>query len=84
MDDTTIHLDSHGSGTYLTSPEFVTLMSTALERPLNEGEFSKIRDFFYATAPLVREGVSNVLSLAVQDKGKDRHIRFYLDAIRQG
>lgn len=83
LDDTTIHLDSHGSETYLTLPEFVTLMSTALERSLNEGELSKIRDFFYAMAPLAREGVNNVLSLAVQDKGKDRHLRFYLDAIRQ-
>ena len=34
-------------------------------------------------APLAREGAARVLSLAVQDKGKDRHLRFYLDAIRQ-
>jgi len=83
MDDTTARLDSHGPGTYLTCPEFITAVSTALERPLSEGELSKTRDFFYAMAPLAREGVTRVLSLAVQDKGNDRHLRFYLDAIRQ-
>ncbi len=83
MDDTTIHLDPHGPGTYLTSPELIALINSALDRPLNEGELSKTRDFFYAMAPLAREGVTRVLSLAVQDKGNDRHLRFYLDAIRQ-
>jgi putative transposase len=83
LEDTTVHLDSHGTGTYLTSPEFITLLENVLQKSLNEGELSKARDFFYATAPLAREGVTRVLSLAVQDKGSDRHLRFYLDAIRQ-
>jgi transposase InsO family protein len=83
MDDTTVRLDTQGAGTYLTCPEFITVVGTAIERPLSGGELSRIRDFFYAMAPLAREGVTRVLSLAVQDKGTDRHLRFYLDAIRQ-
>lgn len=81
IDDTTVRLDSNRD--YLTCPEFLTVVSTALERPLSEGELSKTRDFFYAMAPLAREGVTRVLSIAVQEKGNDRHLRFYLDAIRQ-
>lgn len=83
LEDTTVHLDSHGTGHYLTSPEFVTLLENVLQKSLNETEISKARDFFYAAAPLAREGVTRILSLAVQDKGCDRHLRFYLDTIRQ-
>jgi putative transposase len=66
----------------LTRTEFVALLSTTLERGFTVAEVSLSTDFFQRYAPMRAQLVTAALRLAVDEKGAKRHLRFYLDVIR--
>lgn len=45
-------------------------------------EAAQVADFFLRYAPLPQKLVETALLAAVEDKGSDRHLRFYLGAVR--
>lgn len=69
----------------LTRPELAALLCEKLGgRLLTVQEGSALADFFKRYAPLPAEPVRAALLRAVDEKGTQRHIRFYLEAIREG
>jgi transposase InsO family protein len=73
----------HSRNHCLTRSEFAAHLSLELgDRQLTAAESAAIADFFARHAPLRVETVMLALSLAVEEKGIKRHIRFYLDAVR--
>lgn len=66
----------------LTRPEFAALLVEFLGRSLRVGEAAAVADFFQRNAPLQVKPVRAGLHRAVEEKGTARHIRFYLDAVR--
>jgi putative transposase len=68
----------------LTRPELAALLYEALGgRAFSVHEGAAISDFFHRNVPL-RMGVTRAaLARAVDEKGTQRHLRFYLDAIRE-
>lgn len=68
----------------LTRPELATLIYEALNgREFSVKEGAAISDFFHRNAPLRMSVTRVALARAVDDKGTQRHLRFYLDAIRE-
>lgn len=67
----------------LTRAEFAAFLSTSLDRTFTVAEASLIADFFRRYAPLKVDQVMAGLQLAVEEKGTRRHLRFYLDVIRE-
>lgn len=67
----------------LTRTEFVALISERLGgREFTPAEVHAAADFFVRYAPLQKSMVETALRVAVEDKGRGRHVRFYLDTIR--
>lgn len=63
--------------------ELAALLCEALAgRQLTVMESATLADFFRRNAPLRAEATRHALQGAVDEKGAQRHIRFYLDAIR--
>jgi len=58
------------------------LCETLGGRHLTVMEAASVADFFRRNAPLRSEATRRALQRAVEEKGMQRHIRFYLDAIR--
>jgi len=67
---------------YLTRPELVALVAEALHgRAFSAKEGAAMADFFSRHAPLRRDVSRAALRRAVEEKGAERHLRFYLDAV---
>lgn len=67
----------------LTRPELAALVCEMLGgRELTVMEAAMLADFFQRNAPLRTETTRTALLRAVEDKGTQRHLRFYLDAVR--
>lgn len=77
-----IRLDGGVPGDYLTSEEFQKILSASLERDLTEGERMTAEEFFLDASPWGREEALCALTLAVSKKGRERHLRYYLEALR--
>jgi putative transposase len=71
------------AGEILSCGEFVQMCFRALERELIQQELDGLGDFFRRLAPLKRDVVKLALERAIQSKGGDMHIRFYLEQIEQ-
>lgn len=71
------------SSELLSCGEFVQMCFNALERELVQQELDGLGDFFKRLAPIRRDLVQLALERAVQSKGGDMHIRFYLEQIEQ-
>jgi hypothetical protein len=72
-------LDSNGC---LTRAEFAALLCEFLTRSLTVSDGASLADFFHRNAPLQGNRTRLALQQAVEEKGTTRHLRFYLDAIR--
>lgn len=85
VEDTVARARRQGdAGGCLTVSEFSALVSEVLlGRELLGAEGRRVVDFFRRNAPLEAETVRAALTAAVDEKGASRHIRFYLDAIRE-
>jgi transposase InsO family protein len=79
IENTTVRLDS---GDLLTRTEFTQILTASLDRVLSDQEAAVATEFFHNLSPLSREVVLAALGRAVQEKGHDRHVRSYLDAIK--
>ncbi len=71
------------AGELLSCGEFVQMCFRALERELVQQELDGLGDFFKRLAPIRRDLVQLALERAIQSKGGDMHIRFYLEQIEQ-
>jgi putative transposase len=67
----------------LTRPELAAVLVEVLGRPLTVQEGTMVADFFLKCAPFPTRLVRTALQFAVEDKGRERHLRFYLDAVKQ-
>ena len=68
----------------LTRPELAALLSEGLGgRVFTVEEGTRIADFFNRYAPLLSDVARAVLQQAVEEKGTHRHLRFYLESMRQ-
>jgi transposase InsO family protein len=68
----------------LTRPELAALLYDALSgRQFSVTEGAAIADFFHRNVPLRMSTTRAALARAVDDKGTQRHLRYYLDAIRE-
>lgn len=52
-------------------------------RALTVSEANMLADFFHRYAPIVAQHARKALLAAIESKGTQRHLRFYLDAIRE-
>lgn len=52
-------------------------------RHLTVAEAAQVADFFHKHAPLRGDLVREALGRAIEEKGPNRHLRFYLDAVRR-
>jgi transposase InsO family protein len=67
----------------LTRPELAALLCQVLGgRSLTVAEAASLADFFTRYAPLRADRTRAALLRAVEEKGATRHLRFYLDAVR--
>ena len=57
-------------------------MCEFLARSLTVAEAAAVADCFQRNAPLRADRVRAALLRAVEEKGTARHLRFYLDAVR--
>ncbi|MHB1938979.1 MAG: transposase [Acidobacteriaceae bacterium] len=80
--DATLQRLQPGNEPYLTRSEFAALLVSTLGRSLGLGDSAASADFFARYAPLNRLLVEAALRRAVEDKGTQRHLRFYLDAVK--
>ncbi len=80
--DATLQRLQLGSDAYLTRPEFAAVLVTILGRNLTVADGAATADFFARYAPLNRILVESALRRAVEDKGAQRHLRYYLDAVK--
>jgi putative transposase len=76
-------LNALQSDDLLACSEFVQLFRAGLERTLIQEELDSLGLFFKRVAPLRREIVVTTLLRAVQVKGADLHLRFYLEQLEQ-
>jgi hypothetical protein len=60
---------------------FVELLSSQLQRPIEPEERVVIETAFKRLAPLDRAATVEKLSQAVEDKGAEQHVRFYLERL---
>ena len=68
----------------LTRGQLAALLSEGLGgREFTVEEGTRIADFFNRYAPLLSDLARTVLQQAVEEKGTHRHLRFYLEAMRQ-
>lgn len=67
----------------LACSEFVKLFRASLDRVLIQEELDSLGSFFKRVAPIRREIVVTTLLRAVQVKGSDLHLRFYLEQLEQ-
>ena len=68
----------------LTRPELAALLSEMLGgRAFTVDEGGRIADFFSRYAPLLAHVARTVLQQAVEEKGTQLHLRFYLEVLRQ-
>jgi transposase InsO family protein len=67
----------------LTRPELAAVFVEMLGRSLTVQEGTMVADFFVKYAPFPSRMVRSALQFALEDKGTDRHLRFYLDAVKQ-
>jgi putative transposase len=75
---------NQGDHACLTRPELAALLSEALGgRHFTVEEGCRIADFFSRYAPLLSEVARTLLHQAVEEKGTHRHLRFYLEVLRQ-
>lgn len=66
-----------------TRKEFGAYLSACLcDRQMTGAEAQAIADFFARYAPVVVATAMHALRQAVEEKGSQRHIRYYLDAVR--
>jgi transposase InsO family protein len=79
IENITVRLDS---GDLLTRTEFIQALTASLEREFSAQESVAATECFHNLSPLSREGVLTALAQAGKEKGWDRHLRFYLDAIK--
>lgn len=86
VDATVARLRQGGKASgFLSRAELAELLRQSLGgRVLTPPEDALLADFFGRNAPLLAESVRAALRRAVEDKGLQRHLRFYLDAIRDG
>jgi transposase InsO family protein len=67
----------------LTRVEFAEVLAQCLAgRVFTAAEGHAVADFFVRYAPLQKHLVEIALRMAVEEKGSRRHLRFYLDAVR--
>jgi transposase InsO family protein len=72
-----------GDQSCLTRPQLAALLSEGLGgREFTVDEGTRIADFFSRYAPLSAPRARVVLGQAVEEKGRQLHLRFYLDALR--
>jgi hypothetical protein len=63
--------------------QFAAAVSQAMRgHSFTVAEAAQVADFFLRYAPLPHKLVEAALRAAVEDKGAERHLRFYLDAVR--
>lgn len=67
----------------LACSEFVQLFRSSLDRILIQEELDSLGTFFKRVTPIRREIVVTTLLRAVQVKGSDLHLRFYLEQLEQ-
>jgi len=68
----------------LTRVELAALLVGGLGgRHLTVAEAAQVADFFHKHAPLRGDLVREALGRAIEEKGPNRHLRFYLDAVRR-
>jgi putative transposase len=79
IENINVRLDS---GDLLTRTEFLQALTASLERVLSNQEAAAATDSFHNLSPLSRACVLTALDRAVREKGRDRHVRFYLDAVK--
>lgn len=66
---------------YLNQQDLEKLVAEGLCRELSAEELTALASFFLANAPLRRQSVTERLESAVSAKGRERHLRFYLEQI---
>lgn len=67
---------------HLTTTDLIARLISALGRDLSHGEVQRAQDFWLQHAPFRDETASQALSDAVRAKGADRHLDYYLEAVR--
>lgn len=84
VDATTQHASMTTNGSCLTRSTLGLLLTECLGgRALTVLEANLLADFFHRCAPIVADSARAALLAAVEEKGTQRHVRFYLDAIRE-
>jgi len=66
----------------LTAADLSARVGAALGRELSQGETQQVQDFWLRHAPLRDDTTRSALQDAVAAKGADRHLDFYLEAVR--
>jgi putative transposase len=67
---------------YLAQPEFIQLVASTLDKTLEPEELSFLSGFFFENSPLRTSLTQSLLNQIVNAKGKQLHLRSYLDHIR--
>ena len=67
---------------YLAQAEFIQLVATTLVKTLEPEELSFLSEFFFENSPLRAGLIQSLLNQIVNAKGKQLHLRSYLDHIR--
>lgn len=68
---------------WLSRVELAAVLVSSLGRSLTVGEAAQVADFFRLHAPLRTDRVREAVCRAVEEKGAQRHLRFYLEAVRR-
>jgi hypothetical protein len=66
---------------YLSQQKFSELLASGLGRELSAEEIRGLTDFFVVNSPLKLRSVQERLDSAISAKGRDRHLRFYLEQV---
>lgn len=84
VDETVSQVRFESESGCLNAPEFVAVFTERIgNRILSDSEKRRLADFFRRNAPLESATVAQALSSAVDEKGRDLHVRFYLDKIQE-
>jgi putative transposase len=67
---------------YLAQPEFIQLVAATLDKTLEPEELPFLSEFFFQNSPLRSGLIQSLLNQIVNAKGKQLHLRSYLDHIR--
>lgn len=81
--DTVGQTRGRSSQPFLSQAEFFALLQENLgARQLTAAEGKWVEDFYLRNAPLMEAVVRGALHRALEDKGANRHIRYYLDRVQ--